>query len=87
MDKLRAMATFVRIVDGEHLALDIAAARATGNLREQLERPLARAEVGDVQAEVGIETVANTPEQAAAFQKSEFARWKTVIETGKITAD
>ena len=38
-------------------------------------------------AEIGIETVANTPEQASAFQKSEFARWKKVIETGKITAD
>jgi len=38
-------------------------------------------------ADIGIETVANTPEQAQAFQKSEFARWKKVIETGKITAD
>ena len=38
-------------------------------------------------AEVGIETVANTPEQAQAFQKREFARWKRVIETRKITAD
>lgn len=38
-------------------------------------------------AEVGIETVANTPEQAQAFQKSEFARWQKVIEAGKITAD
>ncbi|HEX2011332.1 MAG TPA: tripartite tricarboxylate transporter substrate binding protein [Roseateles sp.] len=38
-------------------------------------------------AEIGIETVANTPEQAQTFQKSEFARWKTVIETRKITAD
>jgi len=38
-------------------------------------------------AEIGIETVANTPDQAQAFQKSEFARWKSVIETRKITAD
>ena len=36
---------------------------------------------------VGFEIVANTPEQFAAFQQREFARWKTVIETGKITAD
>lgn len=36
---------------------------------------------------VGFEIVANTPAQFAAFQKAEFARWKTVIETGKITAD
>lgn len=37
--------------------------------------------------ELGFEIVANTPEQFAAFQASEFARWKKVIETGKITAD
>jgi len=36
---------------------------------------------------VGFEIVANTPEQFARFQTSEFARWKQVIETGKITAD
>jgi tripartite-type tricarboxylate transporter receptor subunit TctC len=36
---------------------------------------------------VGFEVVANTPEQFAAFQQREFARWKKVIETGKITAD
>ncbi|QPF72783.1 tripartite tricarboxylate transporter substrate binding protein [Roseateles sp. DAIF2] len=38
-------------------------------------------------AEIGIETVANTPEQAQSFQRSEFGRWKNVIETRKITAD
>jgi tripartite-type tricarboxylate transporter receptor subunit TctC len=37
--------------------------------------------------DVGFEVVANTPEQFAAFQAREFARWKKVIETGKITAD
>ena len=37
--------------------------------------------------ELGFEVVASTPEQFAAMQASEFARWKTVIETGKITAD
>jgi tripartite-type tricarboxylate transporter receptor subunit TctC len=36
---------------------------------------------------IGFEVVANTPEQFAAFQQKEFARWKQVIETGKITAD
>ena len=36
---------------------------------------------------IGLEIVANTPEQFAAFQQQEFARWKKVIETGKITAD
>lgn len=37
--------------------------------------------------EIGIETVANTPDQAQAFQKTEFARWKSLIEARKITAD
>jgi len=37
--------------------------------------------------ELGFEIVANTPEQFAQFQARENARWKTVIETGKITAD
>lgn len=35
----------------------------------------------------GFEVVANTPEQFTKFQADEFARWKKVIETGKITAD
>ena len=38
-------------------------------------------------ADLGLEIVANTPEQFTAFQASEFARWKQVIELGKITAD
>jgi len=37
--------------------------------------------------EQGFEIVANTPEQFATFQQQEFARWKKVIETGKISAD
>ena len=36
---------------------------------------------------LGLEIVANKPEQFTAFQASEFARWKKVIELGKITAD
>ena len=35
----------------------------------------------------GFEIVANTPEQFAKFQAAEYARWKKVIEEGKITAD
>jgi tripartite-type tricarboxylate transporter receptor subunit TctC len=37
--------------------------------------------------ELGFEIVANTPEQFTRFQAEEYARWKKVIETGKITAD
>lgn len=36
---------------------------------------------------IGLEVVGNTPAQFAAFQQQEYARWKKVIETGKITAD
>lgn len=35
----------------------------------------------------GFEIVANTPEQFGRFQAVEFARWKQLIETRKITAD
>lgn len=37
--------------------------------------------------DVGFEIVVSTPEQFAKFQASEFARWKSVIETRGITAD
>jgi tripartite-type tricarboxylate transporter receptor subunit TctC len=37
--------------------------------------------------ELGFEIVGNTPEQFTQFQASEFARWKTLIETRKISAD
>ncbi|MBK0393833.1 Bug family tripartite tricarboxylate transporter substrate binding protein [Ramlibacter algicola] len=35
----------------------------------------------------GFEIVADTPEHFAKFQAAEFARWKNLIETRKITAD
>ena len=37
--------------------------------------------------ELGFEVVASTPEQFAAYQASEFARWKKLIETRNIKAD
>ena len=37
--------------------------------------------------DLGFEIVANTPEQFTAFQAQEFARWKQLIESRKITAD
>ena len=36
---------------------------------------------------LGFDVVGNTPAQFATFQQQEFARWKKVIETGKITID
>jgi tripartite-type tricarboxylate transporter receptor subunit TctC len=35
----------------------------------------------------GFEIVGNTPEQFAKFQAAEYAKWKQLIETRKITAD
>ena len=37
--------------------------------------------------DLGFEILANTPEQFAAFEAAESARWKKVIETGNIKAD
>jgi tripartite-type tricarboxylate transporter receptor subunit TctC len=37
--------------------------------------------------EQGFEVVGNSPEQFEKFQATELARWKNVIEVGKITAD
>ena len=43
--------------------------------------------VKDQFTSIGFEMVANTPAQFAEFQKKEYARWKQVVETGKITID
>ncbi|RZL88689.1 MAG: tripartite tricarboxylate transporter substrate binding protein [Variovorax sp.] len=48
---------------------------------------LSDADVKKKFAELGLEVVGNSPEQFAAFQLVEYAGWKKVIETGKITAD
>ena len=48
-----------------------------------LNDPLVKAQL----LELGFEIVGNSPEQFTAFQAAEFARWKKVIEVGKITAD
>jgi tripartite-type tricarboxylate transporter receptor subunit TctC len=37
--------------------------------------------------DLGFEVVGNTPEQFTQFQATEFARWKNLIETRKISAD
>ncbi len=48
-----------------------------------LNDPVVKAKLLDL----GFEIVGNTPEQFTAFQAAEFARWKKVIEVGKISAD
>ena len=58
-----------------------------GKLRAALVSALNEPSVKGKLLELGFEIVANTPEQLTAFQASEFARWKKVIEVGKITAD
>ena len=37
--------------------------------------------------ELGFEVVLNTPEQFAAFQAAEFARWQKLITSRNIKAD
>jgi tripartite-type tricarboxylate transporter receptor subunit TctC len=48
---------------------------------------LADPSVKDKLVAIGFEIVANSPQEFTTFQASEFARWKKVIEVGKITAD
>lgn len=43
--------------------------------------------VKDKFTSIGFEMVVNTPAEFAAFQQREYARWKQVIEAGKITID
>ncbi len=58
-------------------------AKLLGALVAGLNDPTVKAKLLDL----GFEIVGNTPEQFTAFQAAEFARWKKVIEVGKITAD
>ena len=58
-----------------------------GKLHAAIVAALADPQVRQRMTDVGFEIVANTPEQFARFQQQEFARWKQVIETGKITSD
>ena len=38
-------------------------------------------------ADLGFEVVGNSPEEFAAFQQAEIARWKRVVTQGGITAE
>nr|WP_110400060.1 tripartite tricarboxylate transporter substrate binding protein [Sphaerotilus hippei] len=56
-------------------------------MSEALQAALADPKVRQQFTSVGLEIVGNTPEQFAAFQARENARWKQLIETRRITAD
>lgn len=61
------------------------------DVRERLHGALVQAlndvEIRQRMVEQGIEIVGNTPEQFRQFLGQELARWKVVIETGRITID
>lgn len=56
-------------------------------LHEAIVAVLAEPAVRQPLLDLGFEVVGNTPEAFTEFQAREFARWKKVIEVGKITAD
>lgn len=56
-------------------------------LHEAIVAVLAEPAVRQPLLDLGFEVVGNTPEAFTEFQAREFARWKQVIEVGKITAD
>jgi tripartite-type tricarboxylate transporter receptor subunit TctC len=58
-----------------------------GKLHDALVAGLNDPQVKPKLLELGFEIVGNTPQQFADFQATEFARWKKVIEVGKITAE
>lgn len=58
-------------------------AKAHAAFAEALNHP----KVKDQFVSIGFEMVVNTPAQFAEFQRKEYAKWKSVIETGKITID
>lgn len=56
-------------------------------LSEAAVNALKSPEVNGKFSEMGFEVVANTNDEFATFLTDELARWKSVIETGKITAN
>lgn len=62
-------------------------AEIRARLHDAMVTALNDSEVKPKLRDLGFEIVGNTPEQFTAFQATEFARWKKVIEAGRITAD
>lgn len=71
------------------------AVMAPGNMPEALRGRIATAvvealnhpEVKPRLEQIGLDVVANTPEEYGRFQREEIARWRQVIQTAGITAD
>lgn len=53
-------------------------------LNADIRKTLAKEEVKAALAKVGVEPRGSTPEEGAAFLKSEYEKWKTVVIEGKI---
>jgi tripartite-type tricarboxylate transporter receptor subunit TctC len=58
-----------------------------GKLEQSLTAALNSPDVKTKFNDIGFEVVANTSGQFSEFLNQEISRWKTVVETGKITAD
>jgi tripartite-type tricarboxylate transporter receptor subunit TctC len=56
-------------------------------LSREIARAIANPKVNQLYVNLGTQPVANTPEQFAAFIKSETAKWAKVIRTANIKAD
>jgi tripartite-type tricarboxylate transporter receptor subunit TctC len=56
-------------------------------LSEALRKTLTQADVTKTLNGLGFEVVANTPDEFAAFQRQEVARWKEVIQSANIQID
>lgn len=58
-----------------------------GKLEQSLAAALNAPDVKGKFNDIGFEVVANTSSQFSEFLNQEISRWKTVVETGKITAE
>jgi tripartite-type tricarboxylate transporter receptor subunit TctC len=56
-------------------------------LHTQVVKAMEPAEVRQRMENLGSEVVANTPEEFAAFQKSEVIKWAKVVKDANIKAD
>ena len=53
-------------------------------LQQEVANALRQPDVAERAASLGLDLVGSTPEQFAAFQRDEIAKWGEVIRTAKI---